>query len=68
MYQPVSYRFDGRAGTREELKSLINTCRSLGVRVYADIILNHFTGGGNDMNEVFIILRKQRYIFLNPKL
>ena len=34
MYQPVSYKLDGRAGTREELQSLIDKCRSLGVRVY----------------------------------
>ena len=34
MYQPVSYKLDGRAGTREELQSLIDKCRSLGVRIY----------------------------------
>jgi alpha-amylase len=33
MYQPVSYKLDGRMGTREELQSLINTCRRQGVRV-----------------------------------
>jgi alpha-amylase len=49
MYQPVSYKLDGRAGTREDLISLINTCRSFGARVYADVIFNHFTGAGNDM-------------------
>ena len=49
MYQPVSYKLDGRSGTREELQSLVNKCRSLGVRVYNDIILNHFTGAGNDL-------------------
>ena len=49
MYQPVSYNFDGRAGTREELKDLIQKCRSLGIRVYTDIILNHFTAAGNDV-------------------
>ena len=49
MYQPVSYKLDGRGGTREELQSLVNKCRSLGVRVYNDVILNHFTGAGNDL-------------------
>ena len=49
MYQPVSYKLDGRGGTREELVSLINTCRKFGARVYVDIIFNHFTGAGNDM-------------------
>jgi len=49
MYQPVSYKLDGRMGRREELQSLINTCRSQGVRVYNDLVLNHFTGAGNDL-------------------
>jgi alpha-amylase len=44
MYQPISYRFNSRAGTSEELLSLIKTCRSKGVRIYVDIVLNHFTG------------------------
>jgi len=50
MYQPVSYKLDGRMGTRDELRSMIQTCRSLGVRVYADAVVNHMTGGGNDAN------------------
>jgi len=50
MYQPVSYRLQGRMGTRDDLRSLITTCRSLGVRIYADAVVNHMTGGGNDVN------------------
>ena len=49
MYQPVSYRLQGRMGSRDDLRRLISTCRGLGVRVYADAVINHFTGGGNDM-------------------
>ena len=29
---------------------MINTCRSKNVRVYADAVVNHMTGNGNDMN------------------
>ena len=47
-YQPVSYKLESRAGSRDELRSMINTCRSQGVRVYADAVVNHMTGGGND--------------------
>lgn len=49
-YQPVSYRLQGRMGTRDDLRTAIQTCRSLGVRVYADAVINHMTGGGNDAN------------------
>jgi len=50
MYQPVSYRLQGRMGSREDLRKMIHTCRSLGVRVYADAVVNHMAGGGNDAN------------------
>ena len=49
-YQPVSYRLQGRMGSRDQLRKAINTCRSLGVRMYADAVVNHMTGGGNDAN------------------
>lgn len=48
-YQPVSYRLHSRLGTREELREMIDTCRSNGVRVYADAVVNHMTGSGNDV-------------------
>jgi len=50
MYQPVSYRLQGRMGTRDDLRNMIRACRSLGVRIYADAVINHMSGGGNDAN------------------
>ncbi|KAF3903882.1 Alpha-amylase [Dactylellina cionopaga] len=49
LYQPVSYRLHSRMGTRDQLRTMIKTCRSLGVRVYADAVINHMTGNGNDI-------------------
>jgi alpha-amylase len=49
IYQPVSYKLTSRWGTRDQLRKMINTCRSHGVRVYADAVINHMTGNGNDM-------------------
>lgn len=46
-YQPVSYRLHSRMGTRTELRAMIQTCRSAGVRVYADAVVNHMVGQGN---------------------
>lgn len=40
-YQPVSYKIVSRSGSREEFKSMIDTCASVGVDIYVDIILNH---------------------------
>ncbi|KAG8710734.1 hypothetical protein FRC09_020951 [Ceratobasidium sp. 395] len=49
VYQPVSYRLISRHGTLAQLRSMITTCRSNGVRVYADAVVNHMSGGGNDI-------------------
>ena len=51
MYQPVSYRLQGRMGSRTQFRNMIKTCRSYGVRVYADAVVNHMSGGGNDAQE-----------------
>ena len=48
-YQPVSYRLSSRGGTKKEFKSMINTCRQKGVRVYTNAIINHMADDGNDM-------------------
>ncbi|TMW64883.1 hypothetical protein Poli38472_009050 [Pythium oligandrum] len=50
VYQPVSYRLVSRMGTRAQLRSMIQSCRANGVRVYADAVVNHMTGSGNDIN------------------
>jgi alpha-amylase len=49
LYQPVSYRLHSRMGDKKQLKNMINTCRQHGVRVYADAVINHMAGNGNDM-------------------
>ena len=48
IYQPVSYSLHSRMGCREELRSMIQTCRAIGVRAYADAVINHMSGNGND--------------------
>ena len=48
--QVVSYKYDARIGNQKQLKKIINRCRSYNVRVYAEVVINHMTGEGNDMN------------------
>jgi len=47
-YQAASYRLQGRFGSRDELRRMINTCRRNNVRIYADAVTNHMVGSGND--------------------
>ena len=36
-------------GSKKEFKKMIDTCRSKGIRIYADAVINHMSGNGNDM-------------------
>ncbi len=44
IYQPVDYTsFVSKMGNATEFQSMINTCHAAGVRVYADIVVNHLS-------------------------
>jgi alpha-amylase len=43
-YQPVAYDLNSRFGTQGQLASMISACHAAGVKVYADVVLNHMTG------------------------
>ena len=41
VYQPVSYtNFNSRGGTEAELKSMIQRCKTAGVKIYVDAVFN----------------------------
>jgi alpha-amylase len=46
-YQPVAYDLNSRFGTEAQLASMITTCHAAGIKVYADVVLNHMTAQGN---------------------
>ncbi|MGL4947877.1 MAG: alpha-amylase family glycosyl hydrolase, partial [Mycoplasma sp.] len=50
-YQPVSYKLTSRQGSKLQFKQMINRCRSRNVRIYADAVINHMTGSGNDVSQ-----------------
>lgn len=43
-YQPVSYQIESRLGTREEFADMVTECNDAGVKVIADVVINHMTG------------------------
>jgi pullulanase len=40
-YQPVSYKLTSRSGTAAELQDMIDRCHAAGVKIYADMVINH---------------------------
>jgi alpha-amylase len=47
VYQPVSYALGGRMGSEAQFASMVSTCRTAGVKVYVDAVINHMTGQGS---------------------
>jgi len=43
-YQTVSYKLETRSGTEQDFAYMVARCNAAGVRIYADVILNHMTG------------------------
>lgn len=51
-YQPVSYAIEGRGGSREEFRSMVERCAAVGVDIYADAIINHMAAFNRSFPEV----------------
>ncbi|MEM1251310.1 MAG: alpha-amylase family protein [Cyanobacteria bacterium P01_H01_bin.21] len=45
-YQPVSYKLVSRSGGRSELADMVSRCHHAGVKVYADVVINHMASDG----------------------
>ena len=46
IYQPVNLQqLNSHMGTEAELQSMINTCHAAGVRIYADVVIQHMAAG-----------------------
>lgn len=43
-YQPVSYKLESKLGTAAEFENMIQTCKTAGVGIIADAVINHMTG------------------------
>ncbi|XP_062536174.1 alpha-amylase 2-like [Armigeres subalbatus] len=40
-YQPISYKLETRSGTEKQFANMVLRCNNVGVRVYADLVINH---------------------------
>ena len=47
-YQPVSYKLGSRSGTEEEFIQMIRTCKSSGVDIYVDAVINHMSASSEE--------------------
>ena len=47
VYQPVRYELTSRMGNEQQFKDMVTACRSAGVKVYVDAVINHTTGQGS---------------------
>lgn len=47
VYQPVDYNLTSRMGDEAQFRAMVSTCRNAGVKVFADVVVNHMTGQGN---------------------
>ncbi|XP_035658299.1 pancreatic alpha-amylase-like [Branchiostoma floridae] len=45
-YQPISYHLNTRSGNDEDFKDMVHRCNQQGVRIYADVVINHMCGAG----------------------
>jgi alpha-amylase len=45
-YQPVSYSLDSKLGTEQQFADMVKACRTAGVKVVADAVINHMTAQG----------------------
>ena len=48
VYQVVDYGLTSRMGDEAQFRSMVTACRSAGVKVYVDAVINHTTGQGSE--------------------
>lgn len=46
VYQPVDYNLTSRMGNEAQFRRMVATCRSAGVKVYVDAVINHMARNG----------------------
>ncbi|MGV9601805.1 carbohydrate-binding module family 20 domain-containing protein [Streptosporangium sandarakinum] len=47
VYQPARYTLTSKFGDENAFRSMVNACHAAGVKVHADVVVNHMTGQGS---------------------
>lgn len=53
VYQPVGYDMNSRMGTEAQFKTMVTACHNAGVKVYADVVLNHMAGANQSSTDSY---------------
>ncbi len=51
-YQPMSYAFEGRSGTRAQFQDMVQRCKAAGVDIYVDAVINHMAAANRYFPDV----------------
>ena len=60
-YQPVSYKLVSRSGDRSQLAATIQRCHAVGVKLYADAVINHMTAMSRGVGSAGTSFTKYNY-------
>ncbi|MBI4781831.1 MAG: alpha-amylase family protein [Oscillatoriophycideae cyanobacterium NC_groundwater_1537_Pr4_S-0.65um_50_18] len=60
-YQPVSYQIDSRSGDRTQFAQMVARCHAVGVKIYADAVINHMAGIDGGVGSAGSVFTKYHY-------
>jgi alpha-amylase len=60
-YQPVSYQLISRSGDRSQLAQMIDRCHKVGVKIYADAVINHMAADASGIGSAGTKFDRYRY-------
>jgi len=60
-YQPVSYKIKSRSGDRAEFAAMVARCHAVGVKVYADAVINHMAAPSSGVGSAGTAFTRYNY-------
>ncbi|HEY9640279.1 MAG TPA: alpha-amylase family protein, partial [Coleofasciculaceae cyanobacterium] len=60
-YQPISYKIESRSGDRHQFAQMVARCHAVGIKVYADAVINHMAGTDKGIGNAGSAFTKYNY-------